>query len=223
MGVLSFLFEKEKLSYEKKIEDLEKKLQAKEKEVSNLLTELDKAGKITPKQIQIFEKNLNESRQKTLRYEKILASYGLNLNDKFYRYRVELSDFYPKKKFPEVAEKLENNNIKYLDELNEIRLSSLFGEMESFEDIKKKYSDYKMGQFEWEIATLINKGDKLTKVYTKLRKLLNVFSILSFEYMDDIKDFDFNTLKLYNFNSSQISEYKSRRDDYYSEKRILED
>lgn len=223
MGALSFLFKDEKLEYEKRIKELEEKLENKEKEISNLILELDKASKITPKQIQIFEKNINDSREKVIRYKKLLTSYGLDAEKDFYRYKIDINEFYPKKKFPAVAEKFIENGIFYIDDLNEIRLSSLLEGMGNSEEIRSKFSDYKVGKFDWEIATLKNKGDKLTKVYAKLRKLLNVFAVLSLEYIDDIRDFDFNSLKLYSFNSAQIEDYKSRRDDYYRERRIIED
>jgi len=66
----------------------------------------------------------------------------------------------------------------------------------------------------------INKGEKLSKVYSKSKKLLTVFSDLYLEFMNDIADFDFLSLKSYGFKTPQIEEFIQKRDEYYKEYRI---
>lgn len=222
MSMFSFLWKEEREEFERKIEELERKLQNKEEEISNLIMELEKANnKVSPKQFSIIEKNIKDSQEKAQRYEKIIASFGLNPNKKYYKYKLEISKFYVGAKFADVLDILTKNSVVYLDDLTEVKFYSILGETKNVEEAKKKFNDYKRGKFDWETAALINRGDKLSKVYSS-RKLLNIFAELSLEYMDDISDFDFNSLKIYNFTYQQIEEHKLKRDEYYKERRVEE-
>ena len=60
----------------------------------------------------------------------------------------------------------------------------------------------------------------MSKVYSKSKKLLTVFSDLYLEFMNDIADFDFLSLKSYGFKTPQIEEFIQKRDEYYKECRI---
>ena len=72
---------------------------------------------------------------------------------------------------------------------------------------------------EWAIITLVNKGEELSKLYSKSRKLMTIFSELYLEYLDDIANFDFINLKSQGFEASEIEEFVSKRDNYYKERR----
>lgn len=221
MSVFSSLFGKDKeKEYQRKIEELEKKLAAKEDEISNLIAELEKANnKVSPKQFGIIERNIKESQEKATRYAKIIASFGLNPDKKYYKYKLEVSKFFTGTKFTELLEVLSKNNIEFIDDLTDVTFFSLLNGVKNVEEAKKKFADYKNNKFDWDIAALINRGDKLSKIYSS-RKLLNVFSELSLEYIDDIDNFDFSSLKIYNFSYPQIEEFKTKRDEYYKDRRI---
>lgn len=221
MSVFSSLFGKDKeKEYQRKIEELEKKLAAKEDEISNLIAELEKANnKVSPKQFGIIERNIKESQEKATRYAKIIASFGLNPDKKYYKYKLEVSKFFTGTKFTELLEILTKNNIEFIDDLTDVTFFSLLNGVKNVEEAKKKFADYKNNKFDWDVAALINRGDKLSKIYSS-RKLLNVFSELSLEYMDDIDNFDFSSLKIYNFSYPQIEEFKTKRDEYYKDRRI---
>ena len=49
---------------------------------------------------------------------------------------------------------------------------------------------------------------------------MTVFSDLYLEFMDDIANFDFSSLKSYGFKTPQIEEFIQKRDEYYKEYRI---
>ena len=76
------------------------------------------------------------------------------------------------------------------------------------------------GKFSWDVVTLTNRGEKLSKIYSKSKKLMTVFSDLYLEFMDDIVNFDFLSLKSYGFKTPQIEEFIQKRDEYYKEYRI---
>lgn len=222
MEFFSIFTGKKKEEYLKKINELEKKLEEKEKEISNLIQEIEKGHRVNPKQIQIFEKNITENRDKALKYKKILDSYRIN-PEKSNRYRVDIEKFYPKTKFSEILEILEKNNVKYLDELNEIKFHSLLGEAENLDLAKKKYTDFKNGKCDWEIITAINKGEKVSKYFQGHRKLIAAFSTLNIEFMDDLNDLDLNSLIMCNIDSKTIEKFKERKEEYFKERKIIEE
>lgn len=223
MSILSSLFGKEKeKEYQRKIDELESKLEAKEAEISNLIAELEKANnKVSPKQFDIIERNIKESQEKAARYAKIISSFGLNPDKKYYKYKLEVTKFFTGAKYTELLEVLSNNSIEFMEDLTDVTFFSLLDGVKNLEEAKKKFNDYKLNKFDWNIAAFKNRGEKLSKIYSS-KKLLNIFSELSLEYIDDIDDFNFNSLKIYNFSYPQIEEFKNKRDEYYKMRRIVD-
>ena len=49
---------------------------------------------------------------------------------------------------------------------------------------------------------------------------MTIFSDLYFDFMDDVANFDFFSLKSYGFKTPEIEEFIQKRDEYYKERRI---
>lgn len=205
---------------ERQIKELKKQLDAKNIEIANLKVELENAPKLSSKQIQIFEKNLNENVEKVKKYRGIISAFGINPEKTFYRYKVDIKYFYTGKKFTELLEALQKENIFYLDDLNDLRLHSLPEDIKFLTEGKKKFEDFKQGKIDWKIITLMNKGEEISKIFPKSTKIYKVFADLSYEYMDDINNYNFASLVGPLFTSEQIEEYKTKRDNYYKECRM---
>ena len=215
MGLGDLLFKEKEDKYLKQIEDLQNYLKIKDDEISYLTAQLEevtkeKDARISSKQLEIFEKNFKHNIEVAKKYRSILDSYNLDTEKKSYKYRVDLKYFYSEKKFEEVIKFLNENNKFFVDELSE----EIFDNM-----AKQRFIDFKNGQMEWAITTLINKGEELSKLYSKSRKLMTIFSDLYLEYLDDIANFDFMALKSQGFDISEIEEFIAKRDNYYKERR----
>jgi len=114
-----------------------------------------------------------------------------------------------------------NHLIEFITQrFKEEDFSDIPKETKNFDDAKQRFLDYKNGKFNWDIVTFANKGEKLSKIYSKSKKLMTIFSELYLEYMDDITNFDFLSLKSYGFKTPQIEEFIQKRDEYYKECRI---
>ena len=137
-----------------------------------------------------------------------------------YKYKVELKYFYSEKKFDEILTILNEKNIMFANELKEEDFNDIPVETKNLDKAKQRFLDFKNEKFNWDIVMFINKGEKLSKVYSKSKKLLTVFSDLYLEFMNDIADFDFLSLKSYGFKTPQIEEFIQKRDEYYKEYRI---
>lgn len=225
MGLGDFLFKEKEEKYLKQIEDLQNKLKKQEDEILQLKYDIEvitqeKDNRISGKQLEIFERNLKQNIENSKKYKNILVSYKLNPEKIQYKYKVELKYFYSEKKFDEILTILNEKNIMFANELKEEDFNDIPVETKNLDKAKQRFLDFKNEKFNWDIVMFINKGEKLSKVYSKSKKLLTVFSDLYLEFMDDITDFDFLSLKSYGFKTPQIEEFIQKRDEYYKEYRI---
>ncbi|MHB9313925.1 hypothetical protein ACW0TP_03825 [Fusobacterium polymorphum] len=225
MGLGDFLFKEKEEKYLKQIEDLQNKLKKKEEEILQLKYDIEvvtqeRDNRISGKQLEIFERNLKQNMESSKKYKELLVSYRINSEKTQYKYKVELKNFYSEKKFQEVFDILNEKNILFVNNLKEEDFNDIPKETKNLDDAKQRFLDYKNGKFSWDIVTFTNKGEKLSKIYSKSKKLMTVFSDLYLEFMDDIANFDFLSLKSYGFKTPQIEEFIQKRDEYYKEYRI---
>ena len=225
MGLGDFLFKEKEEKYLKQIEDLKNKLKQKEEEISQLKYDIEvvtqeRDNRISGKQLEIFERNLKQNVESSKKYKDLLISYRINPEKIQYKYKVELKNFYSGKKFQEVLNILNEKNILFINTLKEEDFNNIPKETKNFDEAKQRFLDFKSGKFDWEIATFINRGEKLSKIYSKSKKLMTVFSDLYLEFIDDIANFDFSSLKSYGFKTPQIEEFIQKRDEYYKKYRI---
>ena len=224
MGLADLLFKEKEEKYLKQIEDLQNYLIIQEDQIADLKLQLEavtkeRDGRINSKQLEIFEKNFKHNIEVAKKYRSILESYNLDTEKKSYKYRVDLKYFYSEKKFEEVVKFLNEDNKFFVDELNEEIFDSIDKEVKNVNKAKQRFLDFQNGKMEWAIITLVNKGEELSKLYSKSRKLMTIFSELYLEYLDDIANFDFINLKSQGFEASEIEEFVSKRDNYYKERR----
>ena len=225
MGLGDFLFKEKEEKYLKQIEDLQNKLKKKEEEILQLKYDIEvvtqeRDNRISGKQLEIFERNLKQNMESSKKYKELLVSYRINPEKTQYKYKVELKNFYSEKKFQEVFDILNQKNILFVNTLKEEDFNDIPKETKNLDDAKQRFLDYKNGKFSWDVVTLTNRGEKLSKIYSKSKKLMTVFSDLYLEFMDDIANFDFLSLKSYGFKTPQIEEFIQKRDEYYKECRI---
>ena len=225
MALTDFLFKEKEEKFLRQVEELKTKLQEKEEEILNLKKDLEiitakKDNNIGEKQLEIFERNLKQNIENSKRYKNILISYRLNPEKIQYRYKVELKYFYSEKKFEEILNILNEKNILFINDIKEEDFDDIPKETKNLDKSKQRFLDFKDGKFDWEIVTLINKGEKLSKIYSKSKKLMTIFSDLYFDFMDDVANFDFFSLKSYGFKTPEIEEFIQKRDGYYKERRI---
>ena len=225
MGLGDFLFKEKEEKYLKQIENLQNKLKQQEEEILQLKYDLEivtqeRDNRISGKQLEIFERNLKQNMESSKKYRELLVSYRINPEKIQYKYKVELRNFYSGKKFQEILNILNEKNILFVDYLKEEDFNDIPKETKNFDEAKQRFLDFKGGKFDWETATFINRGEKVSKIYSKSKKLMTVFSDLYLEFMDDITSFDFMSLKSYGFKTPQIEEFIQKRDEYYKEYRI---
>lgn len=237
MAISDFLFKEKEDKYLKRIEELEKTvddmkkvLRAKDEQISYLgdkieetKEELEKEkNKFSPKQLELIERNLKKSSEDARKYKAVLSAYKLDPERTQNTYRIELKKFYSEKKFEEIVNFLIEAEVLFVDELDEERLNLLPQDIKNLEETKKRFLDFKAGKYSWDVLIMLRRGEKLSKIYSKSKKILTVFSEMYLEFMDDIQNFDFAILENYAFKPAQIEDFKNKRDEYYRVHRVSE-
>ncbi|WP_407537637.1 hypothetical protein [Cetobacterium somerae] len=70
------------------------------------------------------------------------------------------------------------------------------------------------------MKTFLMKGDKVTKIYQKSRKFLNILSEQNIEFMVDLESFDFQSLNEFGFSQEDIDAFKQKYESYNAERKI---
>lgn len=235
MGLFS-IFGKKDLEAEqkllKKIEELEQTIARKDKEISDLINELDRVNQSIPntntntnlnsKQLELIEKNIKDTKEENDRLKQVIDEYNLSSKKEKYYYKVDIEKFYSAARFKELANTIVNNGIVYLQDLTLEFFDTLSQDIKNLEEGKIRFQKFLTKEFiEWEVVTYLNKGERVSKLYSKSRKLVNIFIENDIEFMEDLINFDFSKLVDLGFKDSQIEEFILKRDEYYQERRIV--
>lgn len=232
MGLFS-MFSKKNIEEEqrllKKIDDLEQTIARKDREISDLINELDRLNQSTAvsnnlnsKQLELIEKNIKDTKEENDRLKQIIDEYNLSSKKEKHYYKVEIERFFSAARFKELANAIINSGVIYLQDLSLEVFDTLPQDTKNLEEGKNRFQKYLTKEFiEWEVVTYLNKGERVSKLYSKSRKLMNIFIENDIEFMEDLLKFDFSTLKDLGFKDNQIEEFISKRDEYYQERRVV--
>lgn len=214
--------EKINLTLNEKLQNLQKELEEKEVLISNYSSLQSKPNTDYSKQWQLMEKNLRNLQEEN----RMLKENFIKLNRIIpkqqwqYSFLVDLHYFYSANKFVSIREKLLESGIKYLQEINEEMFSTLLKEDRYVQEGLQKFLDYKKGIIDWDVKTFLMKGDKVTKIYQKSRKFLNILSEQNIEFMVDLESFDFQSLNDFGFAQEDIDAFKQKYESYNAERKI---
>lgn len=233
MGILDGIF-KDKHS-NKEIEALNMIIKEKELEIQKLKIETKtmREAYMSPKQMEVLEKNLKSLREENNRLkkekdemkEKIksleknsekkeeIKSFSL---DKFL-YKLSVEDFFSAAKFNSVKKFLEEQNILFVQDMEKIISSPDFAKVKNSAAAIKKYSAfYNKREVAWDNRVQLCKGDRIQKVFKKSRKFVNYLSDNNIEFMDDMINFNFDELAVKGgFTRAMVSELKNMTDEYF--------
>ncbi len=214
--------EKINLTLSEKLQNLQKELEEKEVLISNYSSLQSKPNTDYSKQWQLMEKNLRNLQEEN----RMLKENFIKLNRIIpkqqwqYSFLVDLHYFYSANKFVSIREKLLESGVKYLQEINEEMFSTLLKEDRYVQEGLQKFLDYKKGIIDWDVKTFLMKGDKVTKIYQKSRKFLNILSEQNIEFMVDLESFDFQSLNEFGFSQEDIDAFKQKYESYNAERKI---
>lgn len=157
----------------------------------------------------------NELREIIKKSEKIVSVSCLKFN-----YLIQIEKYLYEARFKELGEILKKKGYKFVQNLNEYVIEYL-----SIEDIlklelKKKFEKFQKLEINWEIKTQLLKGEKLSKVYSKHRKFINIILSENKEFISDLDGYNFDIIANKGFSLDEIEELKRIYQDYIAKYRI---
>lgn len=203
-------------------------------EIEKLKLELHnlKNTTLSPKQVYIMEKNLKSSREaNTLLEQEILElkkknSYDAISHNQIYNnlinnnfiYKLGIENFFKTIKFEEVRNFLKNNNILFIQDMKSLPSLKELLKIKNGDLALEKYENLKKGIVPWDLRVFLCKGDKVHKIYKNKRKFITYLNKHNIEFMDDMNDFDFESLIVKGgFPKKSVEEFKILTNDYFNE------
>lgn len=210
------------------------KIEKLERELSTLKNET-----LSPKQVHIMEKNLKSSRESNGILEQEVINlkdeikkleeklsftnttfkdiYKNLINNKFI-YKLEINNFFKTVKFEEVRNFLTNNNILFIQDMESLNSTDELLKIKNGDLALKKYNDLKKGDVSWDLRVFLCKGEKIQKIYKNKRKFITYLNEHNIEFMDDMNNFDFESLVVKGgFPKKAVEEFKILTNEYFNE------
>ncbi|MFK4784902.1 hypothetical protein [Fusobacterium sp. MFO224] len=194
---------------------------------------------LSPKQVHIMEKNLKSSRETNtileqevinLRKEiKVLEEKisldNIQFNDIYknlinnnFIYKLEIDNFFKTVKFEEVRNFLKNNNILFLQDIETLPSLEELLKIKNGTLALKKYEKLKKGIIPWDLRVFLCKGEKIQRIYKNKRKFITYLNEHDIEFMDDMNNFDFESLIVKGgFSKKSVEEFQALTNDYFNE------
>ena len=141
--------------------------------------------------------------------------------DKF-SYKLPIEDFFSATKFNLIREFLINSGVLFLQDIETILNSTEFTKVKNYSAAYKKYLAFRDNEeIPWDNRVYLCKGEKVQKIFKKSRKFVNFLSDNNIEFMDDMKDFNFDELAVKGgFTQAMVGELYNITDDYFKTYKI---
>lgn len=155
---------------------------------------------------QEMEEALKNAHKENLELRKILQEKNSFFDLSFLKtiYLIPLEKMFPEVRFKKVIETLDMNvQDLSLDYLNSLEISEKLKN-----EITERVERFHNGEMSWEVKTFLIKGERLSKLYHKYRKLLNIFNEKYFEFISDLEGFDFDSLEKSGYSKEEIASFK---------------
>lgn len=165
-----------------------------------------------------MEEALKKFHSENLELRKNIREKGSFLDLSFlkYTYLVPLEKMFPEIRFKNFISTMNMS----IQEFSVEYLESLDIEEKIKKEIENRVLKYHNDIMSWEVKTYLIKGEKLSKLYQKTRKLVNIFSDNYLEYVGDLHNFNFYSLKKYGYKEKEIEEFKKVYLEYLEKNRI---
>lgn len=149
--------------------------------------------------------------------EKINEILSINCIENHYLIKIE--KFLSEIRFSESVKNLKLNGVLYVQCLNNYIIENLVEDEKLKNEIIKRYENFLNGIMNWELKTNLLKGEKITKIYSKYRKVVNILDEKTICYMDELNHEILNRLVESGYSQEEIEVLKDIYDDY--EKKYL--
>lgn len=166
-------------------------------------------------QLKKYYKENNELREIIKKSENIFSIKQLKFS-----YLVQIEKYLYESKFKELVEILNKKGYFFIQDLNEFVVEHLSVEESLKLQLEGKLLKFQNLEINWEVKTHFLKGEKLSKIYLKHRKFINLMLSENKEFMSDLDGYNFNNLFDKGLSLDEVEELKRMYQDYILKYRI---
>lgn len=157
----------------------------------------------------------NELREIIKKSEKVISITHLKFN-----YLIQIEKYLYEARFKELIEILKKKGYKFMQDLNEYVIENLLIEDTLKLELGRKFKKFQRLEINWEIKTQLLKGEKVSKIYSKHRKFVNIMGNENKEFISDLEKYDFYILAKKGFSLDEIEELKKIYQNYILKYRV---
>ena len=129
-------------------------------------------------------------------------------------YLIKIEKFLSEVRFAEIVNNLKLNGVMYVQCLNNYIIENLVEDEKLKNEIIKRYENFLNGIMNWELKTNLLKGEKITKIYSKYRKVINILNEKAICYIDELNYETLDRLVESGYSQEDIKILKEIYDDY---------
>lgn len=130
------------------------------------------------------------------------------------QYLIKIEKFLPEIRFAKIVEDLKLNGVIYVQCLNDYIIGNLIEDEKLKNEVLKRYNNFLNGIMTWDLKTNLLKGEKITKVYSKYRKIVNILNERAILYVDELNHTTIDDFINYGYNQDDIIIFKNVYDEY---------
>ncbi|MGL4988540.1 MAG: hypothetical protein ACRCYT_00100 [Cetobacterium sp.] len=125
------------------------------------------------------------------------------------QYLVKISKLIPELRFKKIVKNFKKNGVVYIQCLNRYLIETSIEDEKMKSEVLKRYNKFLIDIMPWDLKTNLIKGDKVTKIYSKYRRLINILNDKSICYMGDLNIKFLENLEEFSFSKDEIDIFKS--------------
>lgn len=157
----------------------------------------------------------NELREVIKKSEKVISISHLKFN-----YLIQIEKYLYEARFKKLVEILKKKGVKFIQDLNEYAVEHLSIEDTLKLELRRKFEKFQRLEINWEMKTQLLKGERLSKLYLKHRKFINIMMNENKEFVSDLDEYNFDILINKGFSLDEIEELKRIYQEYILNYRV---
>lgn len=131
-----------------------------------------------------------------------------------FNYRLPLKVLLSSTKYSDVLDTLEGKGVNFVDEIDIENIQNILNEVRNADLALTSINNFNSGKYKWDVKTYISKGPKLSKIFSRQRKLLGYFSENYMEFLIDLEGFDLSIASDLGYSDLQIENLKEILKEY---------
>lgn len=135
-------------------------------------------------------------------------------------YKLPVEKYFFEIRYKGMVESLKEKGIIYIQDLDLKIIETLDIDEKLRLSLKEKYQKFRKLEINWNMKTHLLKGEKISKLYYKNRKFLNIVLSENREFMCDLEKYKFQELINKGFTNKEVKELIDIYEEYMIENRI---